>query len=29
MFERKLRRHKQGFGKTDTTVELDKEENWL
>ena len=28
-FERKLRRHKQGFGKIDTTVVLDKEENWL
>ena len=26
-FERKLRRHKQGFGKIDTTVVLDKEEN--
>ena len=28
-FERKLRRHKQGFGKIDTTVVLDKDENWL
>ena len=28
-FERKLRRHKQEFGKIDTTVVLDKEENWL
>ena len=28
-FERKLRRHKQRFGKIDTTVVLDKEENWL
>ena len=28
-FERKLRRHKQGFVKIDTTVVLDKEENWL
>ena len=28
-FERKLRRHKQGFGKIDTSVILDKEENWL
>ena len=28
-FERKLRRHKQGFGKIDTTVVLGKEENWL
>ena len=28
-FELKLRRHKQGFGKIDTTVVLDKEENWL
>ena len=28
-FERKLRRHKQGFGKIDTTIVLDKEENWL
>ena len=28
-FERKLRRHKQGFGKIDTTVVLDKEKNWL
>ena len=28
-FERKLRRHKQGFGKIDTIVVLDKEENWL
>ena len=28
-FVRKLRRHKQGFGKIDTTVVLDKEENWL
>ena len=25
-FERKLRRHKQGFGKIDTKVVLDKEE---
>ena len=28
-FERKLRRHKPGFGKIDTTVVLDKDENWL
>ena len=28
-FERKLRRHKQGFRKIDTTVVSDKEENWL
>ena len=28
-FERKLRRHKQRFGKIDTTVVLDKEENLL
>ena len=28
-FERKLRHHKQGFAKIDTTVVLDKEENWL
>ena len=28
-FERKLRRHKQGFRKIDTTIVLDKEENWL
>ena len=28
-FERKLRRNKQGFGKIDTTVVLNKEENWL
>ena len=28
-FERKLHRHKQGFGKIDTTVVLDKDENWL
>ena len=28
-FERKLRRHKQRFGKTDTTVVLDKDENLL
>ena len=28
-FERKLRRHKQRFGKIDTAVVLDKEENWL
>ena len=28
-FERKPRRHKQGFGKIDTTAVLDKEENWL
>ena len=28
-FERKLRSHKQGFAKIDTTVVLDKEENWL
>ena len=28
-FERKLRRHKQGFGKIDTTVVLDKDENLL
>ena len=28
-FERKLRRRKQGFGKIDTTVVLDKDENWL
>ena len=28
-FERKLRRHKQGFVKIDTTVVLDKDENWL
>ena len=28
-FERKLRRHKQRFGKIDTTVVLGKEENWL
>ena len=28
-FERKLRRHKQGFGKIDAKVVLDKEENWL
>ena len=27
--ERKLRRHKQRFGKINTTVVLDKEENWL
>ena len=26
-FERKLRRHKQGFGKIDTTVVLNKDEN--
>ena len=26
-FERKLRRHKQRFGKIDTTVVLDKDEN--
>ena len=28
-FERKLRRHKQRFGKIDTTVVLDKDENLL
>ena len=28
-FERKLRRHKQGFGKIDTTVVLNKDENLL
>ena len=28
-FERKLRRHKQRFGKINTTVVLDKDENWL
>ena len=28
-FERKLRRHKQGLGKIDTSVVLDKDENWL
>ena len=28
-FEHKLRRHKQRFGKTDTTVALDKDENLL
>ena len=28
-FERKLRRLKRRFGKIDTTVVLDKEENWL
>ena len=28
-FERKLRRHKQRFGKIDTTVVLGKDENWL
>ena len=28
-FESKLRRHKQGFGKIDATVVLDKGENWL
>ena len=28
-FEHKLRRHKQSFGKTATTVVLDKDENLL
>ena len=28
-FERKVRRHKQRFGKIDTTVVLDKDENLL
>ena len=28
-FERKLRRHKQRFGKIDNTVVLDKDENLL
>ena len=28
-FEHKLRRHKQGFGKIDTTVVLNKDENLL
>ena len=28
-FERKLRRHKQSFGKIDTTDVLDKDENLL
>ena len=28
-FERKLRRHKQRFGKINTTVVLDKDENLL
>ena len=28
-FERKLRRHKQRFGKIDTAVVLDKDENFL
>ena len=28
-FEHKLRRHKQSFGKIDTTVVLDKDENLL
>ena len=28
-FERKLRRHEQRFGKIDTTLVLDKDENFL